>query len=162
VTNAAEIVREARRRAGLTQSQLARTAGLTQSVVSAYESGRREPSLQQLNRLVSASGQRLQVTVEPRSPRLAEVRAHGAELSAALARLGAHRIRVFGSVARGTDLPSSDVDLLVDLDDGVGLFAVAEMKHEAERILSGPVDIVPSSGLKPDVAESVNADAVPL
>jgi hypothetical protein len=30
---------------------------------------------------------------------------------------GARNIRVFGSVARGEDTASSDIDLLVDLDD---------------------------------------------
>ena len=42
---------------------------------------------------------------------------------------GAHNVRVFGSVARGEDTPRSDVDLLVDLDNGVGLVALAGLER---------------------------------
>lgn len=160
---AAELVREARVRAGMTQAELGRAADVTQSVVSAYESGRREPSFGQLARLIAASGNRLVAEVVPgRSSRLDDVRAKSAELRSALEPLGARRIRVFGSVARGTDRPGSDVDLLVDLDDGVGMFALLQMQVVAQRILDRSVDVVPSSGLKPDAADAILADAVPL
>ena len=39
------LLREARRKAGLSQVELGRRAGVTQSVVSAYESGARQPSV---------------------------------------------------------------------------------------------------------------------
>ena len=39
------LIRAARRRAGLTQAELARRAGTSQPVVSAYEHGRRDPSV---------------------------------------------------------------------------------------------------------------------
>lgn len=42
---------------GLTQAQLAERAGLQQSTIAHYESGRREPSLANLRRLVWATGQ---------------------------------------------------------------------------------------------------------
>lgn len=42
--------------AGMTQSQLARTAGLAQSTVAHYESGRRVPSLNSARRLADALG----------------------------------------------------------------------------------------------------------
>lgn len=50
------MLRQARRLAGLTQAELARRAEVTQSVISAYESGRREPALSTLQRLVEATG----------------------------------------------------------------------------------------------------------
>ncbi|WP_370623569.1 nucleotidyltransferase family protein [cf. Phormidesmis sp. LEGE 11477] len=34
----------------------------------------------------------------------------------------AHNLRIFGSVAKGTDRADSDVDLLADLDKDVSLF----------------------------------------
>jgi uncharacterized protein len=34
---------------------------------------------------------------------------------------GCHNVRVFGSVASGDNKPGSDIDFLVDLDDGRGL-----------------------------------------
>lgn len=163
MTTAAELVREARHRAGMTQAELGEAADISQSVVSAYESGRREPSFGQLTRLIGASGNRLVAEVASGgSSRLDEVRNRAAELRAALEPLGARRIRVFGSVARRMERPGSDVDLLVDLDDGVGMFALLQMQSAAERILGGSVDIVPARGLKSDAADSIVADAVPL
>jgi transcriptional regulator with XRE-family HTH domain len=53
------IIREARVRAGLTQTALAARAGTSQATISAYESGRKEPSVQTLSRLLAATGSRL-------------------------------------------------------------------------------------------------------
>lgn len=47
------------------------------------------------------------------------------EVLAAAERRGARNVRVFGSVARGDDEATSDVDLLVDLDDGVSVIGLA-------------------------------------
>src|SRR5438445_13675512 len=59
------LLREARTRAVLTQQQLASRAGLTQSVISAYESGHRQPALSTLAALVDAAGFDLDVRVRP-------------------------------------------------------------------------------------------------
>lgn len=56
VGSAGELLRKARKQAGLSQAELAQRAGVTQSVVSAYESGARQPSLPTLARLVEATG----------------------------------------------------------------------------------------------------------
>ncbi|WP_395640153.1 nucleotidyltransferase domain-containing protein [Pseudolysinimonas sp.] len=85
-----------------------------------------------------------------------------AEVIRILRDLGARRPRVFGSVARGTDEAGSDVDLLVDLDSGVSLFAIARAELDLAAILEADVDIVPASALRPNVAASVVRDAVPL
>jgi len=50
---------QARRRAGLSQAELARRAGVSRSVLSVYESGRREPSSEALARILAAAGFRL-------------------------------------------------------------------------------------------------------
>jgi transcriptional regulator with XRE-family HTH domain len=47
---------EARRRAGITQSELARRAGIPYSVLSAYENGRREPGADTFLRLIRLAG----------------------------------------------------------------------------------------------------------
>lgn len=47
---------EARRRAGITQAELAARAGTTQSAISAYEHARKLPSIPVLTRLVEACG----------------------------------------------------------------------------------------------------------
>ncbi|MGH8911097.1 MAG: helix-turn-helix transcriptional regulator [Acidimicrobiia bacterium] len=55
-TLAAGIIRSARQKANLTQGQLADAAQVSQQVISAYETGRREPTLPTLLRLVRAAG----------------------------------------------------------------------------------------------------------
>jgi predicted nucleotidyltransferase len=60
---------------------------------------------------------------------------------------GKHRIRrleVFGSAARGEASASSDVDLLVTLDESspVSTSALLEMAGEAEELVGRPVDFV--------------------
>lgn len=57
-------MREARRRAALTQSQLAARAGTTQSAVARLESGRTSPSFDTVVRLVRLCGFRLDVALE--------------------------------------------------------------------------------------------------
>jgi len=47
---------EARERAGLSQAELARRAGVSRSVLSVYESGRRRPSSEALVRILAAAG----------------------------------------------------------------------------------------------------------
>lgn len=64
-TLAAGILRSARQKADMTQRELAVAAGVSQQVVSAYETGRREPTLPTLLRLVRAAGLDLRFHLEP-------------------------------------------------------------------------------------------------
>jgi transcriptional regulator with XRE-family HTH domain len=57
------LVRQARIRQGLTQVELAKRAGTSQPVISAYEHGRRDPSVATLRKLIAASGARLELAV---------------------------------------------------------------------------------------------------
>ena len=59
VIDAAALVREARRRQGISQAQLALRAGTTQHAVSLIERGLRQPSLETLQRLLLVTGHRL-------------------------------------------------------------------------------------------------------
>lgn len=58
-------MREARRRAGLTQRELAERAGTTQSAVARLEGGRTNPSFETVVRLVRLCGFRLDVALDP-------------------------------------------------------------------------------------------------
>jgi transcriptional regulator with XRE-family HTH domain len=66
---AAELMVEIRRESGLTQADLARRTGIQRSVLSAYEHGRRQPSVAALARIAAAAG--LEVRVNPASDDLA-------------------------------------------------------------------------------------------
>lgn len=90
------------------------------------------------------------------------VQAHHVEVQAVLSRYGLGNARVFGSVARGDEGTDSDVDLLVDVPQGVGLMTLGRCQAELERILGAPVDLVPAGDLKPGVAAEILAEAVEL
>lgn len=75
---------------------------------------------------------------------------------------GASRIRVFGSVARGDASPSSDLDLLVDLDEGRGLFDLGALLMDLRDLLGCDVDVATESSLRPRVAERALVDAIDL
>ena len=61
-----ELVREARKRAGLTQQQLAERAGVSKPAIARLESGRTSPSLEQVERLMRLAGFDLIVALSPR------------------------------------------------------------------------------------------------
>jgi len=90
------------------------------------------------------------------------LRAKRDEVIAAAGRHGVLNVRVFGSVARGDDTATSDVDLLVDLPKGASLFTIARLQRELEEILKARVDIVPASDLKASVKANVERDLVAL
>lgn len=58
-------LRHLRERAGLTQAELARRAGVTTSVLSAYENGRREPRVDVFFRLVELAGYDVSYAARP-------------------------------------------------------------------------------------------------
>jgi uncharacterized protein len=90
------------------------------------------------------------------------LRKHREEIIAIASDHKASNVRVVGSVARGEDEPSSDIDLLVDLAPDADLLDIAGLKVELERLLGHPVDVMPARMLKPRVASSALAEAVPL
>jgi transcriptional regulator with XRE-family HTH domain len=60
-----ELVREGRKRAALTQAQLAERAGTTQSAIARLESGRTSPALEDVERLLRLCGLQLIVQLAP-------------------------------------------------------------------------------------------------
>lgn len=166
--NAAMLLRNARRRGGITQAELARRAGVQQSVISDYERGKREPSLPTLKRLVEATGSALDVRVRRPSrttrhlvgPLGRRIVARRNALRRAAKAHGVARLVVFGSVARGEESANSDVDLLVDTPAGMGLMGLARLQRDLEDILDADVDLIPVDDLKPDVRAAIQSDLV--
>ena len=155
----------------MSQTDVARRAQVAQSVISAYESGRREPALSTLTRLISATGHRMVVALEsdpearpglPDSPLGRRLRQRRRAVLATVSRHGASNVRVFGSVARGEDGPGSDIDLLVDISKKSGLFALGALERELTEVLGTQVDLVPADSLRPKVRIEAEAEAVPL
>jgi len=166
-----QLIRNARREARLSQTDLARRAGVAQSVISAYEADHREPGMAMLSKLIEATGHQLTLNVEPLpgrrfglpdTPLGRRLRRHRRAVIDLAERRGIRNIRVFGSVARGDEHQGSDIDLLVDVDDGVGLVGLAGTARELSDLLGVPVDVVPADSLKRAIRADLLAEVVPL
>lgn len=121
-----------RRRAGLSQRELAARTGIAQPNISAYESGRLAPSPATLARIETAT------RVRP-SELVATLRA---EIADAASRHHASNVRVFGSAATGTDTTGSDLDLLVHFEDDASLYDQIGLTQDLESLLGIDVDII--------------------
>ncbi len=71
-----------------------------------------------------------------------------------------HSLSVFGSVARDEARPDSDVDLLVEFDRPIGLFAFVALKLYLEQILGQRVDLVTPDALRRQFSDEVLREAV--
>jgi predicted nucleotidyltransferase len=75
-------------------------------------------------------------------------------------RYGVSSLAVFGSVARNEATAHSDVDILVEFDRPVGLFALFALQDELESLLGRPVDVGTAASLKPRLRDRVMEEAV--
>jgi uncharacterized protein len=91
-----------------------------------------------------------------------ELRARREEILRVAARRGARHVRVFGSVARGDADERSDVDFLVDLEQGRSLFDLGGLLMDLQELLGRRVDVVTERGLKARIRDRVLEEAVPL
>ncbi|MDQ3952911.1 MAG: nucleotidyltransferase domain-containing protein [Actinomycetota bacterium] len=77
-------------------------------------------------------------------------------------RNGVKTIRVFGSASRGEGRDDSDVDFLVELDQGRSLLDHSRLVLELEGLLGRKVHVVTPSSLHRTMRDAVLADARPL
>jgi hypothetical protein len=86
-----------------------------------------------------------------------------ARLAAVCARYGVARLMIFGSVARGTAEPSSDVDVLYELQPGQRLgWEIEDLSDELSELFGRPVDLVSRAALHERLRAAVLAEAQPL
>jgi predicted nucleotidyltransferase len=69
-------------------------------------------------------------------------------------------VGIFGSYARGEESDSSDVDVLVDFDDGATLFDLVGLGDYLEEMMGLPVDVVSMRALHPLMKSSVLKEMV--
>jgi uncharacterized protein len=75
---------------------------------------------------------------------------------------GASNVRVFGSAARGEAGVQSDLDLLVDMEQGRSLLDLVALCQDLEDMLGCRVDVLTEDGISPYLREQICGQAVRL
>ena len=84
------------------------------------------------------------------------------EILAIATKHGAHHVRLFGSAARGEAGPSSDVDILVELEPGRSLLDLSGLLLDLEDLLGCSVAVAVEDSLHWYIKDKVLREAVPL
>jgi predicted nucleotidyltransferase len=77
-------------------------------------------------------------------------------------RYGVTEMRIFGSVARGEDIPASDIDFLVEMEPGRSLFDLGGLLMDLENLLGFKVDVLTEKSLHWYIREKVLSEAKPF
>ena len=68
------------------------------------------------------------------------------------------KIGVFGSAARGTETDNSDIDILYQLENAIGLFSLVRIKDSLEKKLHKKVDLVSEKYVHPKLKPYIMND----
>lgn len=123
---------------GYSQAEIAARFGLTQPAVS-YQVARERTEGVRPRDLLEAGCDILRQVAEDR---------------------GFRKLGVFGSVARGEDVPESDIDFVVEPPEGASLIELVALEEAFARILGREVDLVTYGGLDPEVDRDILQDTV--
>jgi len=74
-------------------------------------------------------------------------------------RFKVRRLALFGSYARGDNAPNSDIDVLVDVDPGIGLDFVV-LADTIENLIGTNVDVVSLRAIKPRLRHIVEQESI--
>lgn len=129
--DAPSLVRAARQDASLTQAELAGMTGMSQSTLAQIESGRRAVSAELLERILRAADYRPSVPLAR----------YASSISSYAQERGLGSLRVFGSVARGTDGFESDIDLIGTPTRDLSLFELADIASFASELTGFPTEV---------------------
>lgn len=71
-------------------------------------------------------------------------------------------LSIFGSVARGEDTQSRDVDMVVDFGEPATFVKFMALRERLEELLGRPVDLVTTKALRPELREQIEGEALSI
>lgn len=77
-------------------------------------------------------------------------------------RHGAYDIRIFGSVAKKNYHENSDIDFLVNFEEGTSLLDWCSLRLDLEDLLGAKVDVASEKTLKPRFKDRILGEAIRL
>ena len=69
-------------------------------------------------------------------------------------------IGIFGSFARGEQKDTSDLDLLIDFEEPIGLIQYVGLQNYLSDRIGVQVDLVTKSGLKPRIGSHIQREII--
>jgi hypothetical protein len=153
-------VRAARKGRGWSTRTAAGQLGLSVRFLNELERGKATARLDKVLHALEGLGLDLAV-VPKRAAGLREQVTASKPLVRAVAK--AHGVRalwLFGSAARGAARAGSDLDFLVELDEGRSLVDLVGVKQDLEALFSRRVDVFTRGSLKPAILAAAQADLV--
>ncbi len=93
---------------------------------------------------------------------LNEIANHREEILELARKYGVKDVRIFGSVARGEEIPESDIDLLINVEEDCDPFGFLKFQREVSSIMNRKVDIVFESGIYHLMKDSIMEEVRPL
>jgi uncharacterized protein len=85
------------------------------------------------------------------------LKAHKAELKE---KFKVKTIGVFGSYVRGEQKKKSDIDILVEFEEPIGLFEFMDLEFYLSDLMGVKVDLVSKKALKPHIGEQILAEVI--
>jgi len=171
-----EMCRAGRALLSITQDQLARRASVSRLTVAHFERAARKPipaSLAAIRLALEASGVALlpggavlrdpaALATSAGSQTIPEILQTLRAAAPHLRQLGVKHLSLFGSMARGTARPDSDIDLLLDLDDRrrIDLLDYAAIVAEIQKLFPQRVDVALRNKLKSHIASEARRDEI--
>ena len=93
---------------------------------------------------------------------LEQLRSRKKEIDTLAQRHGASHIRVFGSVVRGDDTESSDIDLLIDMEKKRSLLDLVGFQQDFAKMVGRRTDVLTERALSPYLRERILSEAIDL
>jgi predicted nucleotidyltransferase/lambda repressor-like predicted transcriptional regulator len=155
-------IAQAAKARGLSRRALARRAGVRPETVSRIAS-RGTSDFGTLERLAAAAGLRLGLEGVERGaaiPMRDQVLGKRSLIRTIAKAHGARSVELFGSAARGEELPDSDLDFMVELEPGRSLLDLIGMAHDLQDVFGRKVEVMTRRGTKPRVLAQARRDAV--
>ncbi|AFV11027.1 putative nucleotidyltransferase [Thermacetogenium phaeum DSM 12270] len=73
---------------------------------------------------------------------------------------GVEILGIFGSYVRGEQKRNSDVDILVDFKEPIGLLKFVALKNQLSEIIGRDVDLVTKTALKPGIGKRILEEVI--
>ena len=71
-----------------------------------------------------------------------------------------NEIGIFGSYVRGEQEADSDIDILIDKDEAIGLLKLANLQNYLSSLIGIRVDLVIKKSLKPQIGRNILKEVI--